>query len=176
MVLTDVVMPGWNGVDVLRMVRERDLDVPVVLVTGSPSVETAVQALEMGALHYLLKPVSGAELVRCIEHAAQLRKLVAVRREALRYLGRNDGLVGDRAGLEAVFGRALDSLFMAYQPIVRTRDGSVFAWEALLRTREPPGGGPPRLPRDGREARPGPGARPDDPGQPWPGPPRARAA
>jgi EAL domain-containing protein (putative c-di-GMP-specific phosphodiesterase class I) len=141
-VLTDVVMPGWNGVDVLRVVRERDLDVPVVLVTGSPSVETAVQALEMGALHYLLKPVSGAELVRCVEHAAQLRKLVAVKREALRYLGRNDALVGDRAGLETVFGRALDSLFMAYQPIVRTRDGSVFAWEGLLRTREPQVAGP----------------------------------
>ena len=70
-------------------VRERDLDVPVVLVTGSPSVETAVQAVEMGALHYLLKPVARAELVEAIEHAARLRKLAAVKREALRYLGRD---------------------------------------------------------------------------------------
>jgi EAL domain-containing protein (putative c-di-GMP-specific phosphodiesterase class I) len=41
-------MPGGTGVDVLRAVRERDLDVPVVLVTGNPSVETAVQAVELG--------------------------------------------------------------------------------------------------------------------------------
>jgi EAL domain-containing protein (putative c-di-GMP-specific phosphodiesterase class I)/CheY-like chemotaxis protein len=141
-VLSDVLMPGGTGVDLLRAVRERDLDVPVVLATGSPSVETAVQAVEMGALHYMLKPVSGPDLVRAVGNAARLRRLAAVKREALRYLGRTDGLMGDRAGLEAVFGRALDSLYMAYQPIVRTWDGSVFAWEALLRTREPAVAGP----------------------------------
>jgi EAL domain-containing protein (putative c-di-GMP-specific phosphodiesterase class I) len=135
-VLSDVTMPGETGVDLLRAVRERDLDVPVVLVTGNPSVETAVQAVEMGALHYLLKPVSSADLLKAIGNAARLRRLAMVKREALRYLGRTDALMGDRAGLEAVFTRALDSLYMTYQPIVRTRDGSVFAWEALLRTRE----------------------------------------
>jgi EAL domain-containing protein (putative c-di-GMP-specific phosphodiesterase class I) len=134
-VLSDVVMPDGTGVDVLRAVRERDLDVPVVLVTGNPSVETAVQALEMGALHYLLKPVSSEDLLRSVEHAAQLRKLAIVKREALRYLGRPDA--SDRAVLDATFSRALATLYMAYQPIIRTRDGSVFAWEALLRTREP---------------------------------------
>lgn len=141
-VLTDVVMPGATGVDVLRAVRERDLDVPVVLVTGSPSVETAVQALELGALHYLVKPVSAAELVRSVEDAARLRRLARVKRDALRYLGHEDGLVGDRAGLDAAFGRALGSFHLAFQPIIRSRDGSVFAWEALLRTRERTVSGP----------------------------------
>jgi EAL domain-containing protein (putative c-di-GMP-specific phosphodiesterase class I) len=141
-VLTDVVMPGCTGVDILRAVRERDLDVPVVLVTGSPSVESAVQAVEMGALHYLLKPVGRDELLRCVEHACRLRKLAAVKREALRCLGHVDRPAGDRAGLEAVFGRALGGLFMAYQPIMRTLDGSVFGWEALLRTTEPAVTGP----------------------------------
>ncbi len=141
-VLTDVVMPGGGGVDVLRAVRERDLDVPVVLVTGSPSVETAVQALELGALHYLLKPVAAAELVRSVAHAAQLRRLAVVKREVLRYLGQTQTVMGDKAGLEAVFGRALGALNMVYQPIVRARDGSVFGWEALLRTHEPQISGP----------------------------------
>jgi EAL domain-containing protein (putative c-di-GMP-specific phosphodiesterase class I) len=141
-VLTDVIMPGATGVDVLRTVRERDLDVPVVLITGSPSVETAVQALDLGALRYLLKPVSAADLVRSVEEASRLRRLATVKREALRYLGQNDRLMGDRAGLEAVYSRALAAIYMAYQPIVRTRDGSVFAWEALLRTREPAVAGP----------------------------------
>jgi EAL domain-containing protein (putative c-di-GMP-specific phosphodiesterase class I) len=135
-VLSDVVMPGGSGVDLLRAIRRWDLDVPVVLATGSPTVETAVQALEMGVLHYLVKPVASAELVRCVGHAAELRKLAAVKREALRTLGRHDRPMGDRARLETVFDRALGSLFMAYQPIVRTRDGTVFAWEALLRTHE----------------------------------------
>jgi EAL domain-containing protein (putative c-di-GMP-specific phosphodiesterase class I)/CheY-like chemotaxis protein len=141
-VLSDVVMPGGTGLDVLHAVRERDLDVPVVLVTGSPSVETAIQALEMGALRYLLKPVAAGDLVKTVKHAARLRELTTVRREALRYLGRDDGLMGDRAGLESVFNRAMGALYMVYQPIVRTVDGSVFAWEALLRTREPTVAGP----------------------------------
>jgi len=141
-VLTDVVMPGGSGVDVLRSVRERDLDLPVVLVTGNPTVETAVQAIEMGALHYLVKPVTSEELVRSIDHAARLRKLASVKREALRYLGHSERLMGDRTGLEVVFGRALASLHMAYQPIVRTSNGSLFGWEALLRTGEPSVSGP----------------------------------
>ena len=141
-VLTDVVMPGCTGLDILRAVRERDLDVPVVLVTGNPSVESAVGAVEMGALHYLLKPVGRDELIRCVEHASRLRKLAGVKRDALRYLGHIDRPAGDRAGLEAVFARALSGLFMAFQPIVRTLDGSVFGWEALLRTKEPAVTGP----------------------------------
>ncbi len=141
-VLSDVEMPGGSGVDLVRAIRRRDLDIPVVLATGNPTVETAVQALEMGVLHYLVKPVSGAELVRCVSHAAQIRKLGAVKREARRTLERPEGLVGDHFRVEAVFERALGSLFMAYQPIVRTRDGSVYAWEALLRTREPAVEGP----------------------------------
>ncbi len=141
-VLTDVVMPGCTGLDILRAVRERDLDVPVVLVTGNPSVESAVVAVEMGALHYLVKPVSRDELIRCVEHASRLRKLAAVKREALRYLGHIDRPAGDRAGLEAIFARAVGGLFMVYQPIMRTLDGSVFGWEALLRTKEPEVTGP----------------------------------
>lgn len=141
-VLSDVVMPGGSGVDLVRAIRQRDLDLPVVLLTGNPTVETAVQALEMGVLHFLVKPVSVAELVRCVGHAATLRKLATVKHRARRFLGRPDGPTWDRSRIEAVFARALGSLFMAYQPIVRTRDGSVFAWEALLRTRDPAVEGP----------------------------------
>jgi len=140
-VVSDVVLPGSSGVDILHAVRARDLDVPVVLVTGNPTVETAVSALELGALHYLVKPVATAELVRCVEHAVQLRKLTAARLEAFRHL-KSTRFIGDPAGLEAVFHRSLAALYMAYQPIVRTRDGSVFGWEALLRTREEMVAGP----------------------------------
>jgi EAL domain-containing protein (putative c-di-GMP-specific phosphodiesterase class I) len=136
-VLTDVVMPGANGVDILRAVRERDLDLPVILVTGNPSVETAVQAIELGALHYLVKPVTREDLLKSVAHASRLRKLASVKREALQFLGHVDRFMGDRAGLEAAFTRAVETLFMAYQPIVRSGDGTVFGWEALLRTKEP---------------------------------------
>ena len=49
-IVSDIAMPGMTGVELLRAIREHDADVPVVLVTGSPTLETAVPALEFGAL------------------------------------------------------------------------------------------------------------------------------
>jgi|GEM_PF-2010750 len=49
-ILSDIDMPGINGVQLLREIRARDLDVPVLLITGHPRVDTAVEALEHGAL------------------------------------------------------------------------------------------------------------------------------
>ena len=46
LVLSDIVMPGMNGLQLLRRAREHDLDLPVLLMTGSPGLQTAVQALE----------------------------------------------------------------------------------------------------------------------------------
>lgn len=133
-VLSDIAMPDMDGIELLRRVRERDLDLPVVLMTGQPRVETAVQAVDLGALRYLLKPVGGATLAGTIESAVRLRRLALWKREALLYTGAADGLVGDAAGLESSFGQALESLWMAFQPIVRTGDGSVFGYEALARS------------------------------------------
>jgi EAL domain-containing protein (putative c-di-GMP-specific phosphodiesterase class I) len=136
-VLTDIIMPDGSGVDVLRAARERDLDLPVLLITGSPSVESAVQALELGALRYLLKPVSEHQLLAGVQSAVRLRRLATLERTMLQHRGLTDRLVGDLAGLEASFRRALGSLHMAYQPVVSASAGHVFGYEALLRCHEP---------------------------------------
>lgn len=135
-ILTDIMMPNMDGLTLLRSVRERDLDVPVVIMTGNPRLESAIQAIEWGALRYLLKPVSAEALVQAVEHAVRLARIARLKRQALGYLGISGKLLGDRAGLEAAFERALASLWMAYQPIVRAADASLFAHEALVRTAE----------------------------------------
>jgi EAL domain-containing protein (putative c-di-GMP-specific phosphodiesterase class I)/CheY-like chemotaxis protein len=137
LVLTDIEMPDATGVDILRGVRERDLDTPVVLMTGNPSVETAIQALELGALRYLSKPVDSKLLLDVVRQGVGLRRLAQLRREAIAQMGGFDSLLADRAGLEAVFRRALDSLWLDYQPIVWAHDQRLFGQEALLRTSEP---------------------------------------
>lgn len=142
-VLSDIVMPDMNGIQLLRAVRERDLDVPVVLMTADPRVETAVQALDLGALKYLIKPVKEGGLLAAVENAVRLHGIARLKREAAAHLGAEDKQVGDRAGLESRFARALDSLWMAYQPIVRAGDGHIVAHEALVRSAEP------SLPRPG---------------------------
>lgn len=133
-VLSDVRMPDMDGLAFLRAVRERDLDVPVVLMSGNPSLETSMEALEYGALRYLSKPVRPADLTASMERAVRLNRLARAKRDALTHLGLGERLVGDRAGLEAHFARALRQVWMAYQPIVGAADRQLFAHEALIRS------------------------------------------
>ena len=135
-VLSDIDMPRLGGVALLELIRAHDLDIPVILITGSPSLETAVAAVEHGALRYLTKPVDPNKLRAVTADAVRLHRLARAKRSALDLAGGLDRLVGDRAGLVASFGNALDSLWMAYQPIVSWSRREVFGFEALLRSHE----------------------------------------
>jgi EAL domain-containing protein (putative c-di-GMP-specific phosphodiesterase class I) len=131
-VVSDIRMPGLGGIDLLRAVRRLDPDLPVVLVTGSPTLETAIQALEHGALQYLTKPVPADALEAAVARALRLRRMALLKREALEYL-RPHQASSEHDTLDDSLSRALDAAWMAYQPIVRS-NGSVFAYEALFRT------------------------------------------
>src|SRR3569623_526829 len=135
-VVSDVTMPGMSGLALLRAVREHDLDLPVVLMTGGPDVKAAIKAMEYGAFRYLATPVPLAELSDVVARAARLHQMARVRREALQELSRGGHAISDRAGLESRFSNALDKLWMAYQPIVSWSARCVYAHEALVRTDE----------------------------------------
>ena len=136
-VLTDVAMPGMDGIAVLRAVRRRDLEVPVVLMTGKPDVESAAKAVRYGAFEYLIKPISNAELESTIRRAVSMSALARAKRDSIRALDTGRPEAGDRAGLEVTLDRALDSMWMAYQPIVEAATRTLFGYEALLRSGEP---------------------------------------
>jgi len=135
-VLTDIVMPDATGVDVLRAARERHLETPVILMTGNPSVPTAVEALSLGALSYLVKPVAEATLLGTLSEALGLSRLASVRRQAVAELG-GGRLMADRAGLETAFARARAGMWMAYQPVIWAQTGMMFGHEAWLRMTDP---------------------------------------
>jgi EAL domain-containing protein (putative c-di-GMP-specific phosphodiesterase class I) len=137
LVISDIEMPGLSGIDLLREVRDLDRDLPVVLITGAPAIDTATKAVEHGAFRYLTKPFEIDVLLKVVRRASQLYRLARMKREALVVLGTGSGEGADRLALEASFERALDSLWMAFQPIVRAKDGSLFGYEALLRSGEP---------------------------------------
>jgi EAL domain-containing protein (putative c-di-GMP-specific phosphodiesterase class I)/ActR/RegA family two-component response regulator len=132
-VVSDITMPNMSGVELLRTVRERDLDLPVILLTGSPTVDTATRAIELGVLGYLIKPLDLRGLVDMVARAVQLYRLARVKREALEYLNASPGWIGDRAGLEVCFNRALQTITMAYQPIVSWVERRTVGFEALVR-------------------------------------------
>ena len=136
-VLTDIMMPGMSGIDLLRAARETDLEIPVLLMTGAPDVKTAADAVQYGACDYIFKPVLPTDLARAMRRAIDMSRLARAKREAVRVLGTGHPEAGDRAGLEVTFERALASLWMAYQPIVNAETGHLFGFEALLRSSEP---------------------------------------
>lgn len=143
-VLSDVQMPDMNGIELLAAVRSRDPDVPVVLCTGGPTLETAVQAVERGALQYLIRPVPNAKLLEAVGRAVSLGLLGRLKRQALKSAG-FAGEIRERAEIKEHFDRALEALWMAAQPIVRAQDAKVVAYELLVRTAERSFPGPAEL-------------------------------
>jgi EAL domain-containing protein (putative c-di-GMP-specific phosphodiesterase class I)/CheY-like chemotaxis protein len=134
-IVSDVRMPQIDGLTLLRAIRGRDLDVPVVFMTGVPTVETAIEAMEHGAFRFLVKPVDPAKLIEIVERAAHVHRLAQVRRELAKEIPGK--LIGDRAGLESRYALAIERLWMAMQPILSWSRRTVYAYESLLRTDEP---------------------------------------
>jgi EAL domain-containing protein (putative c-di-GMP-specific phosphodiesterase class I) len=122
-VVSDINMPGMSGTELLGVLRSYGCDIPVVLMTGAPSVASAQIAVELGALQYLTKPIDRQELLRSIARA-----------QAAHRKPRETGADPARA---ASFERALGSLWMAFQPIVSLASHGPIAYEALMRSREP---------------------------------------
>ena len=72
-VLSDLNLPDSCGVDVLRVARAHDPDVPLLLMSGDPTVTTTIDALNLGVLEYLVKPLTSDQLARVLRRAAGVR-------------------------------------------------------------------------------------------------------
>lgn len=73
--IVDLKMPGMDGIVVLKNVKERHPDITVLMITGYATVETAVEAMKLGAFDYIPKPFSPAELSIIVEKALETRRL-----------------------------------------------------------------------------------------------------
>jgi EAL domain-containing protein (putative c-di-GMP-specific phosphodiesterase class I) len=135
-VVSDISMPEMDGIELLKQIRERDQDLPVVLMTANPNLSSATGAVDFGAFRYLTKPVGGEDLISTVRRAARLHDLAIARRDALAEQAAQQSRPPERESLEACFQRAVDALWMAYQPIVRADGGGIFGYEALLRSDE----------------------------------------
>lgn len=75
LIISDIVMEGASGIDLLRRIKELDLGCPVVMVTGYPNINTATEAVRLGAFDYLPKPVKKNDLLRTARMALQQHAL-----------------------------------------------------------------------------------------------------
>jgi len=85
-VITDLMMGGISGIDVLKQLKERSPETMFVVVTGFGELNSAIEALKLGAVDYLLKPVKNEELVLRIENLfkrIELQRKVKIYEEVL---------------------------------------------------------------------------------------------
>lgn len=136
-IVSDLGMPRMSGMQLLQVVRQGDFDVPVILMTGAPQLQSAMDAVSLGALGYLTKPIDTDELKKVVDRAVRLNRVAKLKQEALLLVNQGGLGLADRTALGTAFERALETLWLAYQPIVRASDHSLFGYEALLRCGEP---------------------------------------
>ncbi len=94
-VLLDVWLPGIDGVEVLQKLRERDPDLPVIMMSGHATIETAVKATKLGAYDFIEKPLNLDRLLLTIEHAVRARRLSEENRYWRERWGRSPDLIGE---------------------------------------------------------------------------------
>lgn len=74
-ILTDIIMPRISGIDLLSSIRTISSSVQVIIMTGEPTVDTAVKAVQQGANNYLSKPINKEELLKAVAQAMQIKLL-----------------------------------------------------------------------------------------------------
>ena len=109
-VFTDVRLPGMNGIDLLRKIREFDAAIPVIIMTAHGTIEGAVEAVKLGAFDYLKTPVDLEELRLLADRARETSQL----KQELSYYRRRDagrdaslaGVIGESPAIQAVLEQA----------------------------------------------------------------------
>ena len=129
-VVSDVRMPEIDGFALIAAIRGHDDDLPVLLMTGDPSLDGAVRAIDSGAVSYLSKPFDHETLAAGVARAARRHGVARMRRRA------SSTTDGELHATAARFDNALACSWMAFQPIVDVTKNRTFAYEALVRTDE----------------------------------------
>lgn len=88
-VLLDLWLPEMGGMDVLRKIKEVEVDLPVIIISGHGTIDLAVQATKMGAFDFLEKPLSAERVLKVIDHAIKISRL---NRENLALRQRNQNI------------------------------------------------------------------------------------
>ncbi|MEL7473195.1 MAG: sigma-54 dependent transcriptional regulator [Planctomycetota bacterium] len=107
-IVTDLKMPNMTGVELLEKIRELDDDLPVVLMTAFGAIESAVDAMRLGAYDYITKPFQGDELVisvkRALAHARVLRENAVLKATTDRSAASPEGVSVPGSGIDRIIG------------------------------------------------------------------------
>jgi DNA-binding NtrC family response regulator len=99
LILSDVVMPGRSGLELLEDLKKAGVKTPIILISGQANIEMAVKATRLGALDFLEKPLSTDKLLVTVENAIRLSRLEDENRELRHRLGKHE-LVGSGSAMK----------------------------------------------------------------------------
>ena len=97
LIFADIVLGGKTGIDLLKIIKEKNLICPVIILTGYPNINTAVEAIRSGAFDYLTKPVKEEQIIHAARIALEYKKILE---EKERY----------RTNLQAIFASVKDGI------------------------------------------------------------------
>jgi two-component system nitrogen regulation response regulator NtrX len=90
LILSDVVMPGKDGIQLLEELRAAGIATPVVMISGQATVEMAVRSTKLGAVDFLEKPLSSEKLLLTVDNVVKLSRLESENKQLKRKVGRHE--------------------------------------------------------------------------------------
>lgn len=108
LVITDLALPGIDGLDLIREIRARDLPVTIIVISGQPTVESAVEAMRLGAYDFVVKPFDPDRLEMLVGQALEDRRIideVAALNRRLRHRHAFHNIIGRSRRMAEVFAR-----------------------------------------------------------------------
>jgi CheY-like chemotaxis protein len=135
--IIDVVLPDGDGIQLLDGLREIDPLLPMLIVSGQASVESAQRAMQGRAAGMLLKPIAPDAFQQTVERALKDGQVQRLQHKLLLARSEYQPLVLDLPNTERQFAESLAQVYAVFQPLVRTHDQSTYAFEALLRSHGP---------------------------------------
>lgn len=113
LVLTDIMMPEMDGIDLLKELRRMINDQVVIMITAQTVVDNAVDAIRSGAYDYVLKPVKPNHMLQCIDRGLEKARLQLFEKEHLRIL--ETRVVEQSEKIRLIFSEAIESLVNAIE-------------------------------------------------------------
>ena len=93
-IIADIMMPGKSGIDLMKAIREKDPDIPIIIITAYASINSAIEALRLDAFDYITKPFSVDQIKFIIKRALDVRKLKVENRLLKQKLTKTEAIDG----------------------------------------------------------------------------------
>ena len=102
LVLCDIKMPKMDGIEVLQKAKEKEIFVPFILLTGHGNVDTAVEAMKIGAYDFILKPPDLNRLLNAVRHALETKELVTENKILKNKIAKKHTIIGESKEIDEI--------------------------------------------------------------------------